>query len=323
GNVTIFGESGGGRKVAALLAMPPAQGLFHRAIIESGPGIRVNEREYATQFARAFIQECGVSGAEDLQELPVERILAAQGAMAKKMPSSNARGGFRPVIDPVDLPAHPFDPVGPEMSASVPVMVGFNRTEATLFLANDKEVFDLDEGGLVRRTERIFKEDAPRVLERMGELYPHASPSDLYLLIHTQFLRYPIDSIKLAERRAAQGGAPVYLYRFDWQTPARFGQLRTPHALEIPFVFDNTELGAWRGFTRGTSEAAALAAKVSATWAAFARTGSPNAGGLPEWRPYVAGSRATMLINDESALVGDPQREERELFEEIFFGAHS
>src|SRR5690606_19624102 len=111
---------------------------------------------------------------------------------------------------------------------------------------------------------------------------------------------------KLAERRAAQGGAPVYLYRFDWRTPARFGLLRTPHALEIPFVFDNTEHGAWRGFTRGTPEAAALAAKVSATWAVFARTGDPNGGGLPEWRPYDANERPTMVINDESALVGDP-----------------
>jgi para-nitrobenzyl esterase len=320
GNVTIFGESGGGRKVSALLAMPPAQGLFHRAIVQSGPGVRVNEREYATKYASTFMAEAGASRAEDLRELPLEQIMAAQFATIAKAPSSNALGGFRPVIDPATLPEHPFDPVGPAMSASVPVMVGFNRTEATLFLANDKEAFELDDAGLVRRTERIFKDDAARVLDEMHTLYPDASPSDLYLLIHTGWLRYPIDSIKLAERRAAQGGGPVYLYKFEWETPARYGQLRTPHALEIPFVFDNVDLGAWRGFTRGTPEARALAEKVSGTWAAFARTGDPNGAGLPEWRAYDGPGRETMVINNQSALVEDPAGGERKLWDSVFWG---
>ncbi len=321
-NVTIFGESGGGRKVAALLAMPGAMGLFHRAIIESGPGIRVNERDYATQLAEALLGELGLKPTQlrELQQAPLDRFMAAQFAATAKMPSSNARGGFRPVLEEETLPEHPFDPAGPAISADVPLMIGFNRTEATLFLANDKEAFELDEEGLERRAGNLFKGEAGRILQGMRQCYPEATPSDLYLLIHTGFLRYPIDSIKLAERKSAQGAAPVFLYRFEWETPARWGRLRTPHALEIPFVFDNIGLGSWQAFTRATPEAYELAARVSATWAAFARTGDPNSGGLPRWEPYSVATRPTMVINNESRMVYDPAGAEREIWESVFYG---
>lgn len=323
-NVTIFGESGGGRKVAALLAMPPAAGLFHRAIIESGPGMRVNEREYGTQFATAFLAELGVQPGDvgSLQEIPLERILAAQFAVQRTSPSSlpGIRGGFRPVIQPGVLPSHPFIPAAPAQSAGIPLLIGFNRTEATLFLANDKEVYELDEEGLQRRTAKLYGDRAAAIVADMRAAYPDASPSDLYILIDTGSRRYPIDSIKLAERKAAAGGAPVYFYRFDWQSTARYGRLKTPHALEIPFVFDLTEHPSWRGLTRATPEAAALAAKVSATWAAFARTGSPNGGGLPQWDAFDAEKRSTMLIDNESACVSDPAAAERAVWERTYWG---
>ena len=226
GNVTIFGESGGGRKVAALLAMPAAQGLFHRAIIESGPGIQVNERPYAMKLAGLLLAELGLDRSQlrDLQDVPVERFLRAQYTVSAKLPSSNARGGFRPVIDSTILPNHPFDPVAPEISADIPLMIGFNRTEATLFLANDREAFDLDDEGLKRRAARLFGEASGRVIEALRRFYPEATPSDLYILAHTGFLRYPIDSIKLAERKAARAAAPVYLYKFEWPSPARWAK---------------------------------------------------------------------------------------------------
>jgi len=321
GNVTIFGESGGGRKVAALLAMPAAKGLFHRAIIESGPGIQVNERAYATELAGILLGELGLEPTQlrELQDVPVDRFLKAQYAASAKLPSSNARGGFRPVIDRAVLPHHPFDPVAPEISADIPLMIGFNRTEATLFLANDREAFDLDEDGLQKRAGRLFRERAGQIVESLRGIYPGATPSDLYILLHTGFLRYPIDSIKLAERKAARGAAPVYLYKFEWPSPARWGKMQTPHALEIPFVFDNVGIGGWATLTRSTPDAFALAAKVSATWAAFARTGDPNSGDLPRWDPYRLPGRATMVINNESALVGDPARDERLLWNSVFY----
>lgn len=324
GNVTIFGESGGGRKVASLMAMPPARGLFHKAIIESGPGMRVNEREYGTEFATAFLAELGVvpGALSALQEMPLERILAAQFAVQRASPSAlpGIRGGFRPVIDPEVLPAHPFLHGAPAQSAGIPLLIGFNRTEATLFLANDKEVYELDDDGLQRRTTKLFGERAAGILADMRAAYPDASPSDLYILIHTGSLRYPIDSIKLAETKAAGGGAPVFLYRFDWESTARYGRLRTPHALEIPFVFDQTEHPSWRGLTRATPEAAALAARVSATWAAFARTGEPNGGGLPHWDAFEPGGRRTMVIDNESHCESDPDGAERLVWERTYWG---
>jgi para-nitrobenzyl esterase len=322
GNVTVFGESGGGRKTAVLLAMPEAKGLFHRAIIQSGPELRVNERQYATDLAEAVLAELGIGHSEvdAVQQVPIERFMAAQAAASAKMPSSNARGGFRPTVDGAVLPSHPFSPAAPEVSADVPVLVGFNRTEATLWLANDKEVFELDDAGLERRVGRLLRDRAGKALARMRELHPTATPSDLYIAIHTGSLRYPIDSIRLAERKAAQGAAPVYHYTFEWESPARWGKLKTPHALEIPFVFDNVDLGMWASFTRSTPEAHALAARVSATWAAFARTGKPNCGELPEWEPYTASERKTMLINNESALTSDPRPGERELWEALYPG---
>ena len=193
------------------------------------------------------------------------------------------------------------------------------RTEATLFLANDREAFDLDDDGLKRRAARLFGEASGRVIEALRRFYPEATPSDLYILAHTGFLRYPIDSIKLAERKAARAAAPVYLYKFEWPSPARWGKMRTPHALEIPFVFDNVALGGWQTLTRSTPDAFALAAQVSATWAAFARTGDPNSGDLPRWSPYRTPDRATMVINSESALVNDPAQDERLLWESVFY----
>jgi len=152
-NVTVFGESGGGRKTAVLMAMPAAKGLFHRAIIESGPELRVNERPYATELAEAVLSELGLkpSQLEELQRLPLKRVMAALGAASAKMPSSNARGGFRPVVDGTVLPSHPFSPAAPPISTDIPLLVGFNKTEATLFLAGDKLAFELDEEGLQKR----------------------------------------------------------------------------------------------------------------------------------------------------------------------------
>ena len=322
GNVTVFGESGGGRKTAVLMAMPSVKGLFHRAIIQSGPELRVNERPATADLAAAVLGELGIPATDiaALQQVEFERIVAAQVAALAKMPGTNSRGGFRPLVDGAILPRHPFSPDAPDSSAGIPLLVGFNRTEATLFLAGDKEVFELDDAGLERRTARLLRDRAANVLKEMRAIYPGASPSDLYIHIHTGFLRYPIDSIRIAERKAAQAGAHVFHYMFEWESPARWGRLRTPHALEIPFVFNNVAVGGWTAFTRATPEASALAAKVSATWVAFARTGNPNSGDLPEWAPFEPRHRKTMLINNESRLASDPRRAERELWESLYAG---
>jgi para-nitrobenzyl esterase len=319
-NVTIFGESGGGQKVSTLLAMPPAKNLFHRAVVQSGPGYRMNKPDHAVKVAEMLLTELGL-GREQLREaqtVQVERIVAAQAAVQAKL-AARVPGfiqGFSPVVDGVTLPQHPFDPTAPEVSAGVPLIIGYNRTEMTLFVAGDPTAFALDEDGLHRRAGRLLGAEADSVIEVFRKENPGASPSELMFLIGTE---YPTAaySRKIAERKAAAGGAPAYLYRFDWETPVAGGRLKSPHALEIPFVFDNTAYAPRLAPDR--PDVHALAHAMSDQWIAFARTGDPNADAAPRWLPYNAPDRATMIFNSECRVEKDPNRAGRQAIDNILF----
>jgi para-nitrobenzyl esterase len=303
--VMIFGESGGGRKVGTLLAMPAAKGLFHRAVIQSGPTIRVRTPEDATFATQAVIEELqiGESNLEKLQELPYERIMKAYFVASRKHNFNHTTTGFAPVVDGTVLPAHPFDPVAADVMPEVPLIVGCNRTEYTLQLAGDAEAFRLDEAGMRKRVEAFLGDKAPEVIEAYRKAEPNASPSELFFLMISDF-RYCAPIATIAERRAALNAGPVYAYYFTWETPVRNGELRSPHALEIPFVFDNTEIAA--RFTGGGERALKLADAMSDAWIAFARDGSPTTPKLPTWSLYDAVKRETMVFNDRSELVSDP-----------------
>ncbi|MET0343328.1 MAG: carboxylesterase/lipase family protein [Polyangiales bacterium] len=309
--VTIFGESGGGRKVGTLLAMPSAKGLFSRAIIQSGPTLSVLNRADAEFAAQAVRDELGLPDADvkTLQQLPLPRLMTAYFAASRKHAFSHTVTGFAPVVEGKVLPTHPFEPAASALMADVPVIAGTNRTELALQLAGDAGVFTLDEAGLVTRARANFGADADALLEVYRKDVPDASPSELFLLMVSD-RAYCAPMMKLAERRAALGGAPVYFYYFAWETPVRNGELHSPHALEISFVFDNTERS--KNFTGGGPRAAALADKVSDAWIAFARTGNPDTGKLPAWTPYDATKRATMVLDDESKVVNDPTGPRRE-----------
>lgn len=316
--VMIFGESGGGQKVSMLLGSPTAKGLFHRAVIESGPGPKMMERDRATELARMLLAEVGLDGkrVSELQSLPLEKIMAAQFAVSSKLRGmAGIIDGFAPVLDPTVLPAHPFYPHATRISEDVPVIVGNNRTEMTLFA--DPAAFSLDETGLKTRVKGMLGDRADSVIEVYRRANPQATPSDLLFLIWTD---YPttIYSTNIAERRAALGKAPTYRYRFDWETPALGGRLKSPHTLEMPFVFDNVQVAP--GLTGGASpEAVALAARVSETWIAFAARGDPNSkkSGLPPWPAYDSERRGTMLFNNESKVVDDPASEQRKIMDGI------
>ena len=313
GNVLIFGESGGGAKVSTLLAMPGAAGLFHRAVIQSGPALRVSTTESATITARRLLKELGVGegDVDKLRQVPADRLLAASGAAAARAASEGGTG-FRPVIGP-DIPNHPFDPIGPEMSASVPVMIGSNLHEVTLFVANDRELFELDDSGLVERTRGIYGEDAEEVLDTYRAAYADLGASDLYFVLASDGTRFR--SIELAEAKIKRGGAPTYMYRFDWLSPAWDGRFRAAHAFEIPFVFGNAQLS--DEVTGGGPDAVALAAKMRDAWIAFARNGDPGHAELPAWPAYDTKTRATLLFNDVCTVANDPGRTERMLWEKI------
>jgi para-nitrobenzyl esterase len=321
-NVMIFGESGGGQKVSTLLAMPAAKDLFHRAVIQSGPGFRMNKLAHADQVAEMLLAELGLTRAQvrEAQSVPVERIVAAQAAVQLKL-GARVPGfiqGFSPVVDGVTLPRHPFDPTAPDVSADVPLIIGYNRTEMTLFVAGDPKAFNLDEDGLHRRAGRLLGDQADRVIEIFRKENPNASPSDLMFLIGTE---YPTAaySRKIAERKAAAGGAPAYLYRFDWETPAAGGRLKSPHALEIPFVFDNVGAPLAERLAPERPDVRALANAMSDRWIAFARTGDPNTGQAPRWTPYNSSDRATMIFNSECRVEQDPNQASRQAIDHILF----
>ena len=323
-NVTIFGESGGGQKVSTLLAMPSAKNLFHRAVVQSGPGFRMNKLAHAEKVAEMLLAELGLTRPQlrEAQTVPVERIVAAQAAVQAKL-AARVPGfiqGFSPVVDGVTLPNHPFDPAAPNVSADVPLIIGYNRTEMTLFVAGDPKAFSLDESDLHKRAGRLLGPNADSVIEIFRKHNPGASPSELMFLIGTE---YPTAaySRKIAERKAEHGGAPAYLYRFDWETPVAGGRLKSPHALEIPFVFDNTALAPRLAPDR--PDVHALARAMSDRWIAFARSGDPNADAAPRWLPYTASDRATMIFNSECRLEKDPNRAERQAIDKILFAQKS
>ncbi|MEJ2132246.1 MAG: carboxylesterase/lipase family protein [Gammaproteobacteria bacterium] len=320
-NVTIFGESGGGRKVTSLLAMPTARGLFHKAVIQSGPAVFMNDRKAVKRLAETMLAELGIEKEplETLQKLPLEKILDAQNAVLDKI-GPNAEGlaqTFAAVVDGEILPHHPFNPEAPAASEDIPVIVGYNRTEATLFMGRDPDLLELSEAGLLQRITKAHGDDASRLIDIYRKANPQATCSDLLAYILTGARRYPIDSIKIAERKAKRGGAPVYLYTLTWQTAASRGALRTPHALEIPLVFDNVERA--DRFVRPADAAQPLADIMSDTWINFARTGNPNHDGLPEWPSYSLDARATMIFDLPCRIENDFGTTERTAWEPVFY----
>jgi para-nitrobenzyl esterase len=310
GRVMIFGESGGGRKVGTLLAMPEARGLFHAAVIQSGPSIKVVSRDDATSAARAVLDELQIPSGDfrRLQQVPLDKLMPAYFAASRKHRFNHTTAGFAPVVDGKVLPQHPFHPTAAAVMPEVPVILGTNRTELTLQLMGDAAAFNLDEAGLQSRAQEMFGDEARELVEIYRKSVSAATPSEIFFLMASD-RAYCVPVMTIAERRAALGKAPAYFYYFTWETPVAGGKMKSPHALEIAFVFDNTERSA--RFTGGGARPAALADKMSDAWIAFARTGKPDTPKLPKWTPNDAASRATLVLNDRSEMVSDPTKERR------------
>jgi para-nitrobenzyl esterase len=219
-----------------------------------------------------------------------------------------------PMVDGKAIPAHPWDPTGPVISAGIPLLIGYAHTEETLYDRPTPEKLALDEAGLRERASKRLGQDPTRVLDAFRKANPKASPWDLWILIATDHPRGTY-SRELAKRKADQHGAPVFAYRYDWETPEGGGHMRSPHTIEIQFVFNNIKIAG--PLISKMPEAYALAERTSAAWAAFARTGDPNTPKLPKWAPYSESARETMLFNNECRVVADPDRESRLEMERI------
>ncbi|HEX8435514.1 carboxylesterase/lipase family protein [Archangium sp.] len=314
GNVTIFGESGGGMKVTLLLAMPAAKGLFHKAISQSGALVRALQPEQATAYAGELMAELELAAGdlEALQNLPVDKVLDAQMVVLKKERGTfTFNSPFTPVADGQVLPGNPFEPTAPAVSAGVPLMIGTNQDEMTLFLYG--KLGPMTDGMARQGLGRLVGEAKDQVFDHYRRAMPDAPAKDVIITAGSDLFRAP--SLLTAERKVAQAGAPVYVYLFTWETPVLEGKLKATHALEIPFVFDNADLVP--SLTGKDPERFKLSEQLSSAWIAFARTGNPNHPGIPAWPAYTTEQRPTLLFNLKSRVENDPGREERLLWHGI------
>jgi para-nitrobenzyl esterase len=310
GNVTVFGQSGGGAKVSSLMAMPAARGLFHKAIAQSCSGsLRGLEQADAARMSQDLAKRLELPAAtgEALQAMPVERVMGA------------ARGGFRPVVDGRALPRHPFDPDAPPISSSIPFMVGNTATETTSGAAVNRNNFLLDADEARRRIATALRTDdaeTTRIVEGYQAAYPKHSPSEIMMAVTTDY-QYIRNTLRLARLQAAAGIAPVYAYVFTWRTPVMDGLLKSPHMGELPFIFGTTEAAVERVGQSPDHEP--LTRMMIATWSSFARTGNPNNSMLPDWPRYDGKDRLTMKLDVASAVERDPGGRARDLLDPFPF----
>jgi para-nitrobenzyl esterase len=310
-NVTLFGESGGGAKICALMAMPAARGLFHKAIVQSGPSVETMSAAAATDTARQVMSELGAASVEDLVGAPADKLLAAQNAVLARLGAlsfaNRRKQGFNPVIDGTTLPGGPFAPTAPALSAHIPLMIGTNRDEMNLFFGFAPWAEGLTEAGLPEAARPFLGDRAEAIIAAYRAARPDATPRDLVLAIATdQSIRLP--SLTIADRKVAQKAAPVFVYLFTWATPVLDGRLGSCHALEIPFVFDNLDK---TPLTGDAPTRLVLADAMSRSWIEFAYKDDPNHGGIPYWPAYSTADRPTMIFDLQCRVENDPRGAER------------
>lgn len=280
-NVTVFGQSGGGAKVLALMSSPYASGLFHKGIVQSGAtetmGVSFNAQEASSRLTENVLFNLGITpeNIEDLQSIPVEDLQSASALAlqqtGEELQIPAALGGsfsmdWEPVVDGDFLPTNPvtedsFAAAGKD----IPLLIGSNLNEWSGF-------FPL---------EPIEQTDALR--DALLSAYPSKEGLTAEQ-VDTATIRLPL--LKIMSHKADQNGAPVYAYVFTYGNSF--------HGAEIPYVFDNVD---------GTDEESALAKQISGAWINFAKTGVPSAEGLPEWESYTRENGSTMLLDIEPSLV--------------------
>ena len=318
GNITVFGQSGGGAKIATLMAMPEAAGLFHKAMTMSGQQVTAAGPRAATQRAELFLQTLGLSAtqADQLRTLPMQKLLDAT-TVRDFSRAENTGLYFGPVLDSRTLHRHPFHPDAPAQSAGIPMIIGNTRDETRAFLGNDPAHFALTWEQLPAKIrEQQYVDLSPDVvIAEYRRLYPDYTPTEVFFAATTAGRSWRGAVIE-AEERAKQG-SPAWVYQLDWRSPAEDGRLRAFHTLDIPLVFDNV---AAEGAKTGTdARAHAMAARMSEALIALARRGDPNHAGIPPWSPYTLPQRQTMVFDDDSRLQDDPRGGERRLYERVPF----
>ena len=312
GNVTIIGQSGGGSKVTTLMNMPSAKGLFHKAVALSGSSLSGTNKEFAEKVGLKIMEEAGLKPGDikGLQKLTwreyidiANKAAAKMGDEAKRM--NIARAGFSPVGDGQYLAAGEFFKDSTHFSADIPLLINTtfheqspSRTDALL------EKINLS--GVKEKLRSRFADQTDKIVDAYAQNFPEAKPVEIWALINSNRK----NAIAAANVKSGQKKAPVYVSWFGWQPPLFDGRMRAFHCDDICFWFYNTDL--MLTHTGGGKRPRALSEKMAKSFLNFARTGNPNGGGLPNWKPYTAEKGETMVLNDQSMLTLDPDREARQ-----------
>lgn len=307
--VTVFGQSGGGAKIATLMAMSAARGLFQRAFTMSGQQVTASGPLNATRRTDAYLAALGLdtTPARAFATVPAARLVEALETPDPVLGFGSIY--FGPVLDERHLMRHPFYPDAPPQSNAIPMMIGNTHDETRGFVGADRSLFSLTWNEVPARLATAMRIDVlpERVVAAYRRLYPSYSPSDVYFAASTAARSWRGALIEVEAR--ANANAPAYAYQLDWRAPAEGGIFGAPHTVDIPLVFGNLEASTFIGERSAAGEA--MSRTMMDALLRFARTGNPG------WAPYTLPQRATMIFDTTSRVENDPRRAEREFFARI------
>ncbi len=310
-NITLFGQSGGGGKITALLNSPLADGLFQKAVIQSGSfASEYKPRKDAQRVTKAIVEDLGIDqeNIDDIKTVSYDQLLTAgKKVFAKMREEAMQKGeappmlGWGPIADDYFLPYPLFGDEVVEMIKDVSIMIGTTKTEFGGFAVfATGEDMDKTKAAISDR----YGEDAEKYMDAVRKAYPKTEKASDYLAL--DFMFRP-GAIRDANKLVTKGHENVFMYLFTWESPVYDGSLKSMHCMELPFVFNNVSLG--KELTGGGKEAHELAKVVSGSWIKFARNGNPNTEGLPDWTVYTAEEGATMIFDSKSELRYHPDKE--------------
>jgi para-nitrobenzyl esterase len=317
--VLVFGGSGGASKTSALTGFPSAKGLFHRGALLSGPYTRARTREVAADITVQFLARLDLAPTDvrKLHEIPVDVLLkeAEQLGMPIDAGLASAAGSeafmpLQPVVDGTTMTHHPLDPQASPHGRDVAFMVGSTKDDMKMMMLGMPWFGRLDDAGLEQMAKGTYGQLADDMIAAYRRTYPDFNPTQIACQFVTDRVMWA-GGIDWVERKVSGGGAPVYSYRFDYETSALGGILGATHGVDIVFALNNFGLTPMAGDRPENEQVGRL---VSEAFVRFAHSGDPNHAGLPAWQPYRLDQRSVMVFDAVPHAEVDPASELRELY---------